>query len=107
MRYCYTQNLGGKFSLENLESGSREQAREMLSQLDKFKNYLNFKQKQKGGRPRKSRNKKTKDKYIRMLRTRYSPHWRLFSDREFLKEFPQYSRSSLQRAKKWNSEGRP
>lgn len=107
LRYCYTQNLGGKFSLENLENGSREQAREMLSQLDKFKGYLNFKQKQKGGRPRKSRTKKTREKYIRLLRHRYSPHWRLVSDREFLEKFPQYKRGSLQRAKNWDSESRP
>jgi hypothetical protein len=66
-----------------------------------------IKQAQRGGRPKGLRLSKTLRKYNKILNHRDSPAWRLRSDNDFLKKFPEFTSSELKGAKRWREEGKP
>jgi hypothetical protein len=76
-----------------------------MAEREKFGDY--YSQEQKGGRPKNLRTQETTRKYRRMINLRNSAQWRMKTDKEFLDHFPEYSRSGLTRAKKWEKEGKP
>jgi hypothetical protein len=64
-------------------------------------------QAQRGGRPKGTIPQRVKQTYNRIINLRFSQAWMLRTDTEFLKAYPEYNRSKLARAKKWNAKGKP
>lgn len=108
LRYVALPEGDYQFNITNINLGSKSQLVEIWSHRNLFMKLINFKQAQRGGRKKGVRSKKTKNRYTKILQHRYCPEWRLRTDKEFLEAFSdKYNRSLLQRAKKWDAEGKP
>jgi hypothetical protein len=64
-------------------------------------------QAQHGGRRRGTRLKQTVGQYNRIINARNSRYWIARTDKDFLVAHPEFNRSQLARAKRWDAQGKP
>ena len=88
------------FWLEHLDKGSVEQCQRILKHLQLFRDILEFKQEQKGGRKKRSEEEEAQSS-VEIMRLRHTRENLMLSDEDFLKRHPDIKKRDLRRAKEW------